>query len=97
MNTNLLSKLFANTNDINDIKLLLKALFTIKELKEFDNRLRIFQLLMQGKKHREISENLNVGIATVTRGSLAFEKEKIFKMKSKIIDTLKSKKFDNDK
>ena len=96
MNTNLLSKLFANTNDINDIKLLLKALFTIKELKEFDNRLRIFQLLMQGKKHREISEDLNVGIATVTRGSLAFEKEKIFKMKSNIIDILNSKKIDND-
>jgi len=97
MNTNLLAKLFANTNDINDIKLLLKALFTIKELKEFDNRLKIFQMLMQGKKHREISENLNVGIATVTRGSLAFEKEKIFKIKSNVIDNLKSKKFDNDK
>ena len=92
MNTNLLAKLFANTNDINDIKLLLKALFTIKELKEFDNRLKIFQLLMQGKKHREISEDLNVGIATVTRGSLAFEKEKLFKMKSHITDFLKSKK-----
>ena len=96
MNTNLLAKLFANTNDINDIKLLLKALFTIKELKEFDNRLKIFQLLMQGKKQREISEDLNVGIATVTRGSLAFEKEKIFKIKSNIMDILRSKKLDND-
>ena len=96
MNTNLLAKLFANTNDINDIKLLLKALFTIKELKEFDNRLKIFLLLMQGKKQREISEDLNVGIATVTRGSLAFEKEKIFKIKSNIMDILRSKKLDND-
>ena len=95
MNTNLLANLFANTNDINDTNLLLKALFTSKELKEFDNRLKIFQSLMQGKKHREISEDLNVGIATVTRGSLAFEKEKIFKMKSNIIDILKSKKFNN--
>ena len=75
----------------------LKAIFTSKELKEFDNRLKIFQMLMQGKKHREISENLNVGIATVTRGSLAFEKEEIFKMKTNIIDILRSKKFDNDK
>ena len=96
MNTNLLAKLFANTNDINNMKLLLKALFTSKELKELDNRLKIFQLLMQGKKQREISEDLNVGIATVTRGSLAFEKEKIFKMKSNIIDILRSKKLDND-
>ena len=51
---------------------------------------------MQGKKQREISEDLNVGIATVTRGSLAFEKEKIFKIKSNIIDILRSKKLDND-
>ena len=92
MNTNLLAKLLTNTNDINNMKLLLKALFTNKELKEFNNRLKIFQLLMQGKKHREISEDLNVGIATVTRGSLAFGKEKIFQIKSNIIDTLKSKK-----
>ena len=97
MNTNLLAKLLVNTNDLNNMKLLLKAIFTSKELKEFDNRLKIFQLLMQGKKHREISENLNVGIATVTRGSLTFEKEEIFKMKSNIIDILRSKKFDNDK
>ena len=79
MNTTLLAKLLVNINDLNNMKLLLKAIFTSKELKEFDNRLKIFQLLMQGKKHREISEELNVGIATVTRGSLAFEKEKIFK------------------
>ena len=96
MNTNLLAKLFAYTNDIHNMELLLKALFTSKELKEFDNRLKIFQLLMQGKKQREISEDLNVGIATVTRGSLAFEKEKIFKIKSNIIDILRSKKLDND-
>ena len=44
---------------------------------------------MQGKKHREISEDLNVGIATVSRGSSAFEKEKIFQVKSNIIDILK--------
>ena len=97
MNTNLLAKLLTNTNDINNMKLLLKALFTNKELKELDNRLKIFQLLMQGKKHREISEDLNVGIATVTRGSSAFEKEKIFQIKSNITDILKSKKIGNDK
>ena len=97
MNINLLTKLLTNTNDFNNMKLLLKALFTNKELKEFENRLKIFQMLIQGRKHREISEDLNVGIATVTRGSLAFEKEKIFKMKTNIIDILRSKKFDNDK
>ena len=97
MNTNLLAKLLTITNDTKNMELLLKALFTNKELKEFNNRLKIFQLLMQGKKHREISEDLNVGIATVTRGSLAFGKEKIFQIKSNVIDILKSKKMDNEK
>ena len=97
MKTSLLAKLLANTNDINNMKLLLKALFTIKELKEFENRLKIFQMLMQGKKHREISEDLNVGIATVTRGSLAFEKEQIFQIKSNIIDILRLNKIENEK
>ena len=97
MNTNLLAKLLTITNDTKNMELLLKALFTSKELKEFNNRLKIFQLLMQGKKHREISEDLNVGIATVTRGSLAFGKEKIFQIKSNVIDILKSKKMDNEK
>ena len=45
MNTNLLAKLLVNTNDLNNMKLLLKAIFTSKELKEFDNRLKIFQML----------------------------------------------------
>tara|TARA_B100000989_G_C19153140_1_gene308328 strand:- start:214 stop:507 length:294 start_codon:yes stop_codon:yes gene_type:complete len=97
MKTNLLAKLLTNTNDIKNMELLLKALFTSKELMEFDNRLKIFQLLMQGKKHREISEDLNVGIATVTRGSLAFEKEKIFQIKSNIKDILRLKQNNNDK
>ena len=97
MKISLLAKLLTNTNDIKNMELLLKALFTGKELKEFDNRLKIFQLLMQGKKHREISEDLNVGIATVTRGSLAFEKEKIFQIKSNIKDILRLKQNNNDK
>ena len=34
MNINLLTKLLTNTNDFNNMKLLLKALFTNKELKD---------------------------------------------------------------
>ena len=74
--------------------LLLKALFTSKELKELDNRLSIFQMLLKGKKQREISEELGVGIATVTRGAQAYENEEIFKIESNIIDTLKKNNFD---
>ena len=90
MKTNLLLKLLTETNDANKMSLLLKALFTSKELKEFDNRLKIFQMLLKGKRQREISESLGVGIATVTRGSQVFENEKLFKVKSNIIDILKN-------
>ena len=94
MKTKLFSKLLTETNDVVTMTLLLKALFTSKELKELKNRISIFQMLLKGKKQREISEELGVGIATVTRGAQAFEKEKIFKIESNIIDTLKKNKFD---
>ena len=90
MKTNLLNQLLTKTNNCKNMELFLKALFTNKELKELDNRLKIFQMLLHGKKQREISEDLNVGIATVTRGSYAFENEEIFKIKSNI--SPKSKK-----
>ena len=94
MKTKLLTKLLTETNDVVTMTLLLKALFTSKELKELDNRLSIFQMLLKGKKQREISEELGVGIATVTRGAQAFENEEIFKIESNIINTLKKNKFD---
>ena len=90
MKTNLLSQILTKTNNYKNMELFLKALFTNKELKELDNRLKIFQMLLHGKKQREISEDLNVGIATVTRGSYAFENEEIFKIKSNIIDILRA-------
>ena len=94
MKTKLFTKLLTETNDVVTMTLLLKALFTSKELKELDNRLSIFQMLLKGKKQREISEELGVGIATVTRGAQAFENEEIFKIESNIINTLKKNKFD---
>ncbi len=90
MKTNLLNQLLTKTNNCKNMELFLKALFTNKELKELDNRLKIFQMLLHGKKQREISEDLNVGIATVTRGSYTFENEEIFKIKSNIIDILRA-------
>ena len=94
MKTKLFSKLLTETNDVVTMTLLLKALFTSKELKELDNRLSIFQMLLKGKKQREISEELGVGIATVTRGAQAYENEELFKIESNIINTLKKNKFD---
>jgi len=94
MKAKLLIKLLSETSKPEMIKLLLKALFTNKEIKELENRIKIFQLLLKGKKQREISEILNVGIATVTRGASALENEDIFKVNSEIIQMLKTNKID---
>ena len=94
MKATLLIKLLSETSKPEMIKLLLKALFTNKEIKELENRIKIFQLLLKGKKQREISEILNVGIATVTRGASALENEDIFKVNSEIIQMLKTNKND---
>ena len=51
-------KLLSETNKPEIMNLLLKALFTNKEIKELENRIKIFQLLLKGKKQREISEIL---------------------------------------
>jgi TrpR family trp operon transcriptional repressor len=47
----------------------LKALLTEKELEEIAKRLEIVRLLKEGKTQREVSKQLKVGIATVTRGA----------------------------
>ena len=57
MKTNLLTKLLTETNDVIKMTLLLKALFTSKELKELDNRLSIFQMLLKGKNKEKYLKN----------------------------------------
>ena len=96
MKTTLLHKILLETNKDQTMSFLIKALFTKKELKELENRLKIFQLLLKGKTQREISEILNVGIATVTRGANTFETESIFKLNSNIIKTLRKTKFETN-
>jgi TrpR family transcriptional regulator, trp operon repressor len=96
MKTTLLHKILLETNKDQTMSFLMKALFTKKELKELENRLKIFQLLLKGKTQREISEILNVGIATVTRGVNTFETESIFKINSNIIETLRKTKFETN-
>ena len=96
MKATFLIKLLSETSKPEIMNLLLKALFTKKEIKEVENRIKIFQLLLKGKKQREISEILNVGIATVTRGANTFGTESIFKINSNIIETLKKYNFDKN-
>jgi len=47
----------------------LKGILTPKELDELTMRLQIVKLIKKGLLHQEIARRLEVGIATVTRGS----------------------------
>ncbi len=47
----------------------LSAILTPKELEEIPTRLQIVKMLKKGIPQREISDELGVGVATVTRGS----------------------------
>jgi len=66
-----LVKHLTNCTDSADIDKLLSALLTDKEQHDIANRIRIFDLLDCGITQRDISEQLGVGIATVSRGAKA--------------------------
>ena len=63
----------ANCTDSTEIEKLLSALPTDKEQHDIANRIRIFDLLDRGITQRDISEQLGVGIATVSRGARAMQ------------------------
>jgi len=52
-----------------EIENFLSAILTPGELLEIPMRLEIVKMLKAGSTHREISDKLGVGIATVARGS----------------------------
>ena len=52
----------------------LRGILTPKELTEIAQRLEIVKMLKKGVPQRKISEDLGVGIATVTRGSKELKK-----------------------
>jgi len=58
-----------NVDTDKDMLLLLQGLLTLGELKEIASRLQIVKMLKAGVPQREIASTLNVGIATVTKGS----------------------------
>jgi TrpR family trp operon transcriptional repressor len=52
----------------------LKGILTPKELLELPNRLMIIRMLKKGIAQQEIAQELGVGVATVTRGSMELHK-----------------------
>lgn len=72
-----LLKLLIETDDRTRLSAIFNALMTEKEQTELANRLTIFALLQQGMTQREISAQLGVGIATVSRGAKVFEQHQV--------------------
>lgn len=52
----------------------LRGIFTPQELEEIPTRLQIVKRLKQGISQQKIAQELNVGVATVTRGSKEIQK-----------------------
>ncbi len=72
-----LLNLLSMKDDQTYLAALFDALLTDKEQSELANRLTIFALLQQGMTQREISAQLGVGIATVSRGAKVFNQHQI--------------------
>lgn len=71
MNSNLneLIKMILNIRRKEELYDFLRGILTPKELVEIPNRLQIIKMLKKGISHHDIAEKLQVGVATVTRGS----------------------------
>ena len=53
----------------------IKDILTPKELDNLGTRWQVVQRLAKGEKHRDIADALDLGVATVTRGSREMRKE----------------------
>jgi TrpR family trp operon transcriptional repressor len=63
------ANLLHNQSNISAVQDLLEGLLTPSERKEIEQRIKIVKLMKANMTHHEIAAKLNVGIATVTRGS----------------------------
>lgn len=66
---NELVQVFLEAKKTDEMLDLLKGLLTLKEIEELETRLQIVKMLKNGVSQREIANRLDVGIATVSRGS----------------------------
>ncbi len=69
-----LTKAFMTQKTSGDMLEFLKGILTPKELEEMSTRLQIVKLIKKGLPHQEIARRLEVGVATVTRGSRELRK-----------------------
>ena len=57
-----------------EIREFLLGILTTQELEEIIRRVQIVRMLKKGVPHQQIAKKLNVGVATVTRGSKEIKK-----------------------
>lgn len=62
-------EVFLQADSKDKIENLLKGILTPSEIQEFATRIKIVKLLKKGVGQHEIARRLNIGVATVTRGS----------------------------
>lgn len=83
--------LLSQTDNQAQLAEIFDMLMTQKEQTELANRLTIFALLQQGMTQREISAQLGVGIATVSRGAKVFGQHNIDELLPNLGEQLKRK------
>lgn len=71
---NQLLSAFESIKNRKDLRDLLLGLFTPQELVELETRLQIVKRLKAGIPQHKIAQDLKVGVATVTRGSMELQK-----------------------
>jgi TrpR family trp operon transcriptional repressor len=62
-----------------EMEAFLRSILTPHELEEVPKRLAIFEMLKKGVPQHEIASKVNVGVATVTRGSIELQRGQIQK------------------
>lgn len=64
-----LAELFCSIQDPKDMKQFLDGFMTASEIDHLWERWRIIELLLEGQSQRSVKSNLEVSIATVSRGA----------------------------
>ncbi|MBT4516430.1 MAG: transcriptional regulator [Candidatus Komeilibacteria bacterium] len=70
-----LSKYLLSIKTEREMQNFLTAIFTPAEIEHVPKRLELVRLLKQGIPQHEIAKRLNMGVATVTRGSQELKKD----------------------
>ena len=81
MKVSMFAALLYDQINVSNIQDLLDGLLTPKELEEIERRIAVVKLIKAKMPHHEIAAKLNVGIATVTRGSRELQRGRFSQIK----------------